>query len=147
MTQRHDPHLPRGIPRPRCASVLRALALFGLLLLPIQMRAGTQYVHPHALLHLLLDEADNGIDHHQVATTPVHGHGDHSDHAPRTKTASPDLPTFESIQIAAGGLAVTLVTLAVLFLTPARERVWPRREVWSGMRVPPELPPPRLCAS
>ncbi|NKE12816.1 hypothetical protein FVP47_09520, partial [Mycobacterium tuberculosis] len=90
------------------------LALLGLFLLPIQMRAGTEYVHPHALLHLLLDASDHEIDHHHNAATPARGHGDHSDHAPRGEAASPDLPTIESIQMAAGGLAMTLVTFTLL---------------------------------
>jgi hypothetical protein len=140
-------HLPRAIPRPRIASTLRALALVGLFLLPIQMRAGTEYVHPHALLHLLLDASDHEIDHHHVAVMPTRGHGDHSDHAPRRESASPDLPTFESIQMAAGGLAVTLVTLALLLITSISERIWPRREAWNGCRVRPDLPPPRLCGT
>jgi hypothetical protein len=138
-------HLPRMSP-PLCfSSLLRLLALLGLFLLPIQMRAGTEYVHPHALLHLLLDAADDEIDHHQVAVTSDHGHGDHSNHPQRDVTASPDLPTFASIQMAGGGLAVTLVSLALFFIASVQERVWPRREVWSGRRVLPELPPPRLC--
>ena len=46
--------------------LLRALALLGLLLLPIQMRAGAASPHPHALLHLLLDARDGAFDHHTV---------------------------------------------------------------------------------
>ncbi len=49
--------------------------------------------------------------------------------------------------MAAGGLAVSLVTLALFLITSMQERVWPRREVWSGRRVRPDLPPPRLSAS
>jgi hypothetical protein len=140
-------HLPCAISLPRGASLLRALALLGLFLLPIQLRAGTEYVHPHALLHLLVDATDQEIDHHHTAASPAHGHGDHSDHAPRDAAVSPDLPTFESIQMAAGGLAVTLVTLVLLLITSMQERVWPRREAWSGRRVRPDLPPPRLCGA
>ncbi len=148
MTQHQHQHLllPRPIPFPHVASLLRVLALLGLFLLPIQMRAGTEYVHPHALLHLLLDGSDHEIDHHHAAVSPDNGHGDHSNHAPRSEAAAPDLPTFESIQMAAGGLAVTLVTLTLLLITSAHQRVWPRREAWSGRRVRPDLPPPRLSA-
>lgn len=146
MTQ-HQLPLPRAIPHLRPASALRLLALLGLFLLPIQMRAGTAYAHPHALLHLLLDASDNVIDHHLATATPDQGHGDHSDHSRREATASPDLPTFESIQMAAGGLAVSLVTLALFLIISRQERVWPRREAWSGRHVQPDLPPPRLLAS
>ena len=145
MTHRYDPRLLRAIPGPYVASVLRMLALLGLFLLPIQMRAGTEYVHPHALIHLLMDAADHEIDHHYTAAPSSHGHGDHSNHAPRHDTASPDLPTFESIQMAAGGLAVPLVALTLLVLTAIHERIWPRREDWRGRRVRPDFPPPRFC--
>jgi hypothetical protein len=139
-------HLPRAIPRYRLAGTLRALALLGLLLLPIQMRAGTTYIHPHALLHLLLDAGDGAIDHHALPATTVTDHAlaEHDDHVRRNEKASPDVPTFESIQMAAGGLAVTLVSLILLVFVARGERIWPRREVWSGMRLLPELPPPRL---
>jgi hypothetical protein len=140
-------HQSRGNRRLHLARALRLLALLGLFLLPIQMRAGTTYVHPHALLHLLLDAADNGIDHHHPATTPPdHAHGGQGKSSRGTATASPDLPTFESIQMAAGGLAVTLVALVLLLFTARQERVWPRREAWRDRRVLPELPPPRRCA-
>lgn len=146
MTQHQPLHLPRAIPHLHLASTLRVLALLGLFLLPIQMRAGTGYVHPHALLHLLLDASDGVIDHHLLGATGAdRAHPVEDEHAPRAGKASPDLPTFESIQMAAGGLAVTLVALVLLLLTSRQERVWPRREEWSGRRVLPELPPPRLC--
>lgn len=143
-----NPRLPRAIPRFRIVSTLRALALLGLFLLPLQMRAGTTYVHPHSFLHLLLDGRDGVIDHHpqQATTVADHGPGDHGDHVRRDEQASPDRPTFESIQMATGGLAVTLVALVLFSFVAMWERIWPRREVWSGLRVLPELPPPRPSA-
>lgn len=146
MTQHPPLHLPCAISPLRAASALRLLALLGLFLLPIQMRAGTAYVHPHALLHLLLDASDSNLDHHHLAPTPPElAHGDHGAHPREKTTASPDLPTFDSIQMAAGGLAVTLVTLAFFLLTTMQERVWPCRAAWRGCRVLPERPPPRHC--
>jgi hypothetical protein len=148
MSQHQYLHLPRAIPQIRPTDVLRLLALLGLFLLPIQMRAGTEIVHPHALLHLLLDASENGIDHHHPdSAAPDHAHGNQGDYAQGSEQASPDFPTFESIQMAAGGLAVTLVTLVLFFITSMQERVRPRREVWSGRRVLPEIPPPRLRGS
>ena len=144
MTQLSFLYLPGRIPGNRAASLLRVLALLGLFLLPIQMRAGTEYVHPHALLHLLLDASDQEIDHHHAAGAETHASGEHGDHAPPGAAASPDLPTFASIQMAAGGLAVTLVTLTLLLLASSRERVWPRDDEWRGRRVRPDFPPPRL---
>ena len=145
MSRLQYPGLPRAISVRHVASLLRVLALFGLFLLPIQTRAGTEYLHPHALLHLLIDVADNEIDHH--AGAPDHATGDHSDHPPRSEASKPDLPTLDSIQVAAGGLAVTPVTLVLLILESARERVWPHRETWRDRRVRPDFPPPRLSAA
>jgi hypothetical protein len=146
MTQHQSRHLPHAIPHIHPASALRLLALLGLFLLPIQMQAGTGYVHPHALLHLLLDASDGVIDHHLLATVGAeNAHGEQDEHGQRAVKASPDLPTFESIQMAAGGLAVTLVAMALLLVVSRPERVWPGREVWHGLRVLPEIPPPRLC--
>ncbi|MDQ2651557.1 MAG: hypothetical protein M3Z20_00820 [Chloroflexota bacterium] len=145
MTQQQYLHLPRALPHFHPASALRLLALLGLFLLPIQMRAGTGYVHPHALVHLLLDAGDGAIDHHLLASAgAANAHADQAEHVLRAGKASPDLPTFESIQMAAGGLAVTLVALVLFFIASRQERVWPRREVWNSHRVLPELPPPRL---
>lgn len=148
MIHHHHLHQPRTTPLLHPASALRLLALLGLFLLPIQMRAGTEYVHPHALLHLLLDASDSTLDHHHPAiATPNHTHGDPGDHSREAPQAAPDLPTFASIQMAAGGLAVTLVAFALFLITSMQERVWPRREVWHGRRVLPELPPPRPLGS
>ena len=142
--------LPRAIPHLHPASAFRLLALLGLFLLPMQMRAGTDYVHPHALLHLLLDAHDSEVDHHHGSERQPAGqagHGDHSNHAPRPEPAVPDLPSFDSFQMAAGGLAVALVVVALLVITRVAERVWPRRETWTGHRVLPELPPPRQAGA
>ena len=149
MTLHQHLNLPRLRPHLRLASLLRLLALLGLFLLPIQMRAGAEYVHPHALLHLLVDSGNHSIDHHQqpIPVATDHVQGDHSDHVRRDENAAPDLPTFESIQMAAGGLAVTLVVATLLLIVSRRERIWPRREMWYGLRVLPEIPPPRLAAS
>ena len=155
MTRHQYLHLPRSIAFPRAASLLRALALFGLFLLPMQMRAGTDYLHPHALVHLLLDAGDHVLDHHGPAANaagmkahgPAVAHGDHSNHPPRVETAAPDLPTFESFQMAAGGLAVALLTAVLLLFSQAFERVWPRRERWHGRRIRPDLPPPRAIVA
>lgn len=149
MTLHQHLHLPRVRPHLHLASLLRLLALVGLLLLPIQMRAGAEYVHPHALLHLLLDAGDHAVHHHQQPRASItdHVHSDQNDLVRRDEKTSPDLATFESIQMAAGGLAVTLVVVALLLILSRRERIWPRREVWIGLGILPDLPPPRPSAS
>lgn len=139
-------YLPRAtMPRWReIAGGLRLLALVGLCLLPMQMRAGATYVHPHALLQLLMD---GGLDHHkqESAATPPSSHGDHGPHASHGEPTPPDLPTFASTLIAAGGLAVMLVSLPLLFLTGRGEPVWPCLQIWRGHRFLPDVPPPRLA--
>src|SRR5688500_18244709 len=44
-----------GIPRRRLLTAFRALSLILLFLLPMQMRAGADDPHPHAMLQLLFD--------------------------------------------------------------------------------------------
>ena len=45
--------------------LVQALALIGLFMLPVQMRAGSDRPHPHALFQLLLDARDGRIEHHE----------------------------------------------------------------------------------
>lgn len=53
---RHS-HLPSWL------GILWALALVGLFLLPSDFRAGSESIHGHSLVHLLIDAADGRIDH------------------------------------------------------------------------------------
>ncbi|MFT4041105.1 MAG: hypothetical protein QM692_23185 [Thermomicrobiales bacterium] len=147
MTQHR--YLPRAtMPRWReIAGALRLLALVGLCLLPMQMRAGATYVHPHALLQLLMD---GGLDHHKAEGESAHAaapvsHGDHGPHARHAEPAPPDLPTFESTLIAAGGLAMLLVSLPLLAFAGRGERIWPYLQIWRGHRFLPDYPPPRAA--
>lgn len=139
--------MPRAIRCIPSANVLRLLALLGLFLLPMQMRAGAEYVHPHAVWQLLLA---GGLDHHhQPAEPAAEAHGDHGPHASEATrssnrdSASPDIPASGSTLIAAGGLAVSLTPFLLLLLTSRGEPIWPRWSVWFGLRVAPDLPPPR----
>jgi hypothetical protein len=127
--------------------VLRALALLGLLLLPIQMRAGAQHPHPHALLQLLVDMSDGSFDHHtfeEVAASPPH---DHAEATGAAGTHQPDIPTLGKSVSAAGGLAVlaALVT-ALLIPPPSAARIWPHLTSWRCRCPLLEPPPPRLAS-
>ena len=95
--------------------LLRAVALLGLLLLPIQMRAGAASPHPHALLHLLLDARDGAFDHHTVGNAAVA-----VEHVDATGFPLPDLPAYATFITAAGGLAVLAVMVTMLTIPAPR---------------------------
>jgi hypothetical protein len=122
---------------PQC---IRAVALIGLCLLPVQMRAGTDRPHPHSLFQLLLDVSDGKIDHHAL-DDPGHAvpHDDH-EHA----AGQPDPPVYSDVMDVSASLAV-LATIAALLAIPAATaaRIWPTVMAWQG-RIPTlEPPPPR----
>jgi hypothetical protein len=127
----------------RMIPLLRALALLGLLLLPIQMRAGAQHPHPHALLHLLVDASDGAFDHHTLglASSPTH----HDSEAVGTAVAHhPDIPTVgQSISAAGGLVALAAVVAALIIPPPVADPIWPRSVHWRDRLRTVEPPPPR----
>lgn len=129
----------------RWASLLpRTLLLLAVLLLPVQMRAGANDPHPHALLQLLLDASDGAIDHHADEPHVADAHSGHEgDHA-APRAHDPDVPTFEEPASAASGgqMLATLVVLVIVPL-PAYRQVWPAPSARAGRQLSPELPPPR----
>jgi hypothetical protein len=126
-------------------SLLRTLALLGLLLLPIQMRAGAQHPHPHALLHLLVDASDGSLVHHtreEAAASPSH---DHSGAVTVAGPHQPDIPTFGTSVSAAGGLTILAALVAALMIPPRlAERTWLYPVPWRGRLPALEPPPPRI---
>ena len=123
-------------------SLVRTLVLLGLFLLPVQMRAGTEQPHPHALFQLLLDASDGAIDHHL-------GHDkDQLDAMSMSVAHHPDAPTFAASVQTASGLALLAMVVSVLLLPlVGRVRIWPPPGQWLG-RIPIlEPPPPRLASS
>jgi hypothetical protein len=127
--------------------VLRALAVLGLLLLPIQLRAGAQHPHPHALLQLLVDMSDGSFDHHTLgeeAASPPY------DHAGATETAGthqPDIPALGKSVSATGGLAVLAALVAALLIPPPpTARIWPHATPWRCRCPLLEPPPPRRAS-
>jgi len=123
--------------------LVRALALIGLFMLPVQMHAGTEQPHPHALVQLLLDASDGVIDHHVGYDEGAHLH-DQRDAVTAGGAHRPDMPAVgDSIQT--GGSLALLATLVIaLLLSPAGStRVWSAARQWHG-RIPTlEPPPPR----
>jgi hypothetical protein len=132
----------------RLIPLLRALVLLGLFLLPVQMRAGAQQPHPHALLQLLLDVSDGSFDHHTLgeeAASPPHDYAGTVDGA---GSHQPDIPAPGTSVSAVGGLAIlaALVTALVIPL-PLTERTWLHLMPWRGRFTALEPPPPRITSA
>lgn len=136
---------PRARRARRLLALLRVLEFVSLLLLPMQMRAGADDPHPHAILELILDARDGVIDHHAprgVVGDDVHGHAVESS---TTSSYDPDIPTFGASSSAAGGMAI-LAAVVTLFIVPAAESrgAWPILSPWTGRSPALEPPPPRI---
>jgi hypothetical protein len=128
-------------------SLLRALALVGLCLLPIQMRAGTQHPHPHALLHLLLDASDGSFDHHTLGEEPAAPTHDHGAAVAEAGGHQPDIPTLGTSVSALGGLAILAALVTFLMIPPPlAERLWLFAACWRGRFPGLEPPPPRISS-
>jgi hypothetical protein len=110
----------------------RALVLSALFLLPVQMRAGAEDAHPHAMLELLLDARDGVLDHHH----DPHREADHHEGAP-------DLPALGKASLGAS-LAILAVLVPGMALPSARlNRSWPDSVAVNGHPPALEPPPPR----
>jgi hypothetical protein len=111
-----------------------ALALFVLLLLPVNYRAGAAYPHNHALVQLIF-ETRSGI--------PIHSHGvdrPHDNHGAGVATSQSGAP---SIQIFANAGLLPLVLIALALLTiriSIRRESEPKR---TGCSCAPGHPPPQ----
>jgi hypothetical protein len=127
--------------------LVQALALTGLFMLPVQMRAGSDRPHPHALFQLLLDARDGRIEHHEGQDEGAVSRDLRHTVAPRI-THHPDLPAIgDSIQTG-GSLALLATLVTALLLSPAGStQVWPTPRPWHD-RIPTlEPPPPRLACA
>ena len=148
-TTRHTPRATlRVLGNPAwMLSFVRALALLSLLLLPIQMRAGTQHPHPHALLQLVLDASDGSFDHHtlgEAAASPAH---DHSGDFAATDGHQPDVPSLGPFVSALGGLAILAALITSLLIPPPlAERTWLQPTRCRGRFPTLEPPPPRTTS-
>jgi hypothetical protein len=115
-------------------------------MLPMQMRAGVEYPHPHALFQLLLDASDDVIDHHTLVQTGEMGHDAHA-HAAAASNAEmhdPDLPTYSDQIDVGANLAVLALLAALLTIPPAPTLgIWAQRPEWRGQIPALEPPPPR----
>lgn len=136
----------RGINTRRLLALARVLGLVSLLLLPMQMRAGADDPHPHALLQLILDARDGVIDHHGHLDDHS-GDAEHGSESVATGATAddPDVPTFGESGPAGGGMAM-LAAVVILFAVPASgpRRSWPLPARWSGRLPELDPPPPRI---
>jgi hypothetical protein len=116
-------------------------------MLPVELRAGTEYSHPHALFQLLLDASDDGVIDHHVAHGVNGPAGHQHDASGADFTQRPDVPELGDFVQASGGLVVLLTLVAVLLLPPAGPvRLWPSPRRWRGRLLAPEPPPPRYAS-
>jgi hypothetical protein len=125
----------------RWFAAARVTALALLFLLPMQMRAGADDPHAHAMLHLLLDARDGLVDHHEEDEDAA----EHDGHGSPTGAHEPDVPTLGASNVAGGAMAI-LATLVVMLLLPAARRVTDRAQstLLAGRLPELEPPPPRV---
>ncbi|MBA3451048.1 MAG: hypothetical protein H0T18_07545 [Chloroflexia bacterium] len=146
----------RGLNTRRLLPLVRVLSLVFLLLLPMQMRAGADDPHPHALLQLLLDARDGAIDHH-TGTGHDELRDDHEPvrhsqepaadaHAPANGVHEPDIPSFGDLTSAGGSMALLCAIVAFYTIPlPERARFWPAPARWKGWLPALDSPPPRIA--
>lgn len=128
-------------------SLVRGVALIGLFLLPIQMRAGAQAPHPHALLHLLLDASDGSFDHHTLDETASTVSHDHVGAVTAADSHEPDVPDVGTSVSAAGGLAILAAIVTALTIPPRlAERSWLHPAHRRSRFLALEPPPPRIAS-
>ncbi|MFN8590985.1 MAG: hypothetical protein U0031_05925 [Thermomicrobiales bacterium] len=121
-------------------SAARVLVLLTLFLLPVQMRAGGQDIHPHALLTLLLDLRDGTIDHHA---------GEHHDGKSGANHAEDgtDLPDYGKSNVAGSVAMLAAIIMLLVIPSPPRGQSPALVARWQG-RIPVlEPPPPRVFAA
>jgi len=125
--------------------LVQALVLIGLFMLPVQVRAGTEQSHPHALFQLLLDASDGVIDHHAGHDEDAF-HLDHQESYPRSTAQRLDVPMLDGTIQTGGSLAlITALVTDVLLPLAGAERIWPPSRHWRERFSIPESPPPRLA--
>ena len=113
----------------RIVALVRILTLTFLFLLPVQMQAGGDEPHPHALLQLLLDAGDGSIDHHLADENPRHG-ADENKAMADGAAPRPDLPAIAEGAMGAGIALLTAVILIFWVPDPTSQRAWSRPRRW-----------------
>ena len=123
-------------------ALARILTLTFLFLLPVQMQAGGDEPHPHALLQLLLDAGDGSLDHHHADENPRHGADENEARADGAAPRS-DLPAIAEGAIGAG--IALLAAVILLFWVPdsTPQCDWDSPRCWRDRLRALDPPPPR----
>jgi hypothetical protein len=140
--------------RSRAASwscAVHALALLGLLLLPIDYRAGAEQPHAHSLPQLWADAADGVVHHHGPSAIDWLDPAVDAGEAARSSivgSAAADVGEQQDSAPAAGGLHMLLVALVVLRAVSAVRRPVsnPARPL-AGLAPRIPSPPPRSAGA
>lgn len=132
----------------RCARPWAGIAAIAvvcaLALLPVQMKAGANEAHPHALLQLLIDASDGVMDHHADGDRRHHSDAATCDAAQR----GPDLPSFGDLLSFGGDLPIADAAVALLWLPASRgQAIWKVPGVLHALVPPVDPPPPRFTSS
>jgi hypothetical protein len=132
-------------------SLLWATALVGLLLLPVDYRAGAEHAHAHSLLQLWADAADGRVHHHARAGIDWLDPAVDAPEAAGFAAAGeskPDVGEQQDSAPAAGGLHLLLSALDALpIVSVARRPAVSLAHPLAGLFPPIPVPPPRAAVA
>jgi hypothetical protein len=124
---------------PWALSIIRAILLLTIALVPVQMRAGANEAHPHSILQLVLDAQNGAIDHHGEIGESSHEHAVAQDDC----LSNPDLPSVEETGRLGGISILSFPVLLMIIPAFSSEEPWPMPYVRRGRVPEPDPPPPR----
>jgi hypothetical protein len=135
---------------------LYAVALLGVLTVPVRYRGGAEVPHAHAIFQLWSDAAHGSTDHHrrwrmgEAATRPTdHVAAGHRVTAAVVAAADPDLPRLSDLT-SEHERPLLILAVATLGLSVALFRsapLWSGEPLPTGRRLRPEIPPPRFVVA
>lgn len=136
-------------------SVLGAVAVLGLLMMPVEYRAGAHHPHPHAAFQLWADFTPGTVPHRHdeggdAATTLIRGdHGGVAGTDAVWATAPPDVPLLSEVAPALDRAAAVAAVMALvgLLVAAALPRVVGLARRWAGLLLRPDPPPPRIATA
>ncbi|HET7094991.1 MAG TPA: hypothetical protein VFI22_15975 [Thermomicrobiales bacterium] len=128
-------------------------AILALLMLPVDLRAGLELPHPHAIFQIILDAADGGLDHDHAALDQGYG-AHHHEHDRETAMPARDGHSSDLRRVsdagscAESGLAATMPPMPLALSATARSPhcASPRPALLRDAAPRPPFPPPRPFA-
>ena len=135
--------------------MLGAVAVLGLLTMPVEYRAGAHHPHPHAAFQLWADFAPGTVPHRHgrggdTATTLIRGdHGGVTGADAVWAAAPPDVPLLSEVAPALERAAAfaAVIALVGLLVAAALPRVGDVARRWAGLLLRPDPPPPRIATA